>query len=51
VKHLENWRSSGKRAWVYAKENGIKPPAFTKWTKRKEGPGFVEIRPAQIVYS
>jgi hypothetical protein len=24
-KHLENWRGSGKKAWVYAKENGIKP--------------------------
>jgi hypothetical protein len=25
AKHLENWRGSGKRAWAYAKENGIKP--------------------------
>jgi transposase-like protein len=46
AKNLENWRGSGKRAWAYAKENGINPQAFTKWIKRKEASGFVELRPA-----
>jgi len=30
---LENWRQSGKSAWVYAKENGLAPQTFTNWTK------------------
>jgi hypothetical protein len=46
AKHLENWHGSGKKAWAYAKENGINPQTFTKWTKWKEAPGFVELRPA-----
>jgi len=30
---LEDWRQSGKGAWVYAKENGLVPQTFTSWTK------------------
>jgi transposase-like protein len=48
AKHLENWHGSGKKAGAYAKENGIKPQTFTKWIKRKEAPGFVELRPALV---
>ena len=42
---LEDWRRSGKKAWTYAKENGLIPQTFVKWTKtRAEGkPCFVEV--------
>jgi hypothetical protein len=44
---LEDWRQSGKSAWVYAKENGLIPQTFTRWTKRraesKPDPGFVKL--------
>ena len=42
---LEDWQKSGKSAWAYAKENGINPQTFAKWTKTATGakPGFVEI--------
>jgi transposase-like protein len=43
AKRLEEWRQSGKSPWVYAKENGIKPQTFNKWTKKKEGSEFVLI--------
>jgi hypothetical protein len=43
AKRLENWKQSGKSPWAYAKENGINPQTFTKWTKKQEGPGFVRI--------
>jgi len=36
AKWLESWRLSGKRAWAYAKENGLCPQTFLKWTKVKE---------------
>jgi hypothetical protein len=45
TKPLADWRGSGKKAWVYAKENGINPQTFSTWTKR-EGPGFVEVKQA-----
>ena len=32
---LEDWRHSGKKAWTYAKENGLVPQTFVKWTKTK----------------
>jgi len=32
---LEDWQASGKNAWAYAKENGLCPQTFTKWTKVK----------------
>jgi transposase-like protein len=30
---LEDWQQSGKSAWAYAKENGLNPQAFAKWSK------------------
>ena len=48
AKLLEDWRGSGKKAWVYAKENGINPQTFSKWTKREEGPEFVEVTQAAV---
>ena len=32
---LEDWRQSGKRVWPYAKENGLCPQTFARWTKPK----------------
>ena len=32
---VEDWRKSGKRAWTYAKENGLTPQTFVGWTKAK----------------
>ena len=32
---LEDWRQSGKSAWIYARENGLKPQTFVNWTKPK----------------
>jgi hypothetical protein len=46
AKLLEDWRGSGKKAWIYAKENGINPQTFSKWAKREAGPGFVEVKQA-----
>jgi len=42
---LEDWRKSGKKAWTYAKENGLIPQTFVGWTKTKTGnkPCFVEV--------
>ena len=43
---LEDWKQSGKKAWTYAKENGLIPQTFCSWAKRAEGKkssGFVEI--------
>ena len=42
---LEDWRQSGKKAWTYAKENGLIPQTFCSWVKRegKSASGFVEI--------
>jgi len=47
---LEDWRQSGKKAWSYARENGLIPQTFVSWTKRiKEGEtGLVEV-PTQMV--
>ena len=45
---LEDWRRSGKKAWSYAKENGLIPQTFVSWTKRKHKTGFVEI-PASVI--
>ena len=30
---LEDWKQSGKGAWLYAKENGLVPQTFVNWTK------------------
>jgi len=51
AKWLEDWKASGKKAWPYAKENGLIPQTFCSWTKggtRKKKPGFVEI-PKQLI--
>jgi hypothetical protein len=42
---LEDWRKSGKKAWAYARENGLTPQAFVGWAKAKKGnkPCFVEV--------
>jgi transposase-like protein len=47
---LEQWKASGKGAWVFAEENGIKGQTFSKWIKKQEGGGkqFVEIKPAWL---
>ena len=44
---LEDWRRSGKKAWTYAKENGLIPQTFCSWVKRaeeKRAAGFVEVQ-------
>ena len=43
---LEDWKESGKKAWTYAKENGLIPQTFCSWVKRaeeKKTTGFFEI--------
>jgi hypothetical protein len=42
---LEDWRVSGKSANAYAKENGLIPWTFTKWTKEEAvvSKGFTEV--------
>jgi transposase-like protein len=42
---LEDWKQSGKKAWAYARENGIIPQTFCSWVKSeaKQAPGFVEL--------
>ena len=49
---VEDWKQSGKTAWAYAKENGLVPQTFTRWTKlRSESKQpLVEI-PTQILQS
>ena len=43
---LEDWRQSGRSAWAYAKENGLNPQTFAKWTKTdaEAKPCFVEVQ-------
>ena len=47
AKWLEDWKRSGKKAWTYAKENGLVPQTFVGWTKKKAKSkhSFIEIRP------
>ena len=47
---IEDWQKSGKKAWTYAKENGLIPQTFTGWTKKrpKTKTGFVEIQTPTI---
>ena len=43
---LEDWKRSGKKAWTYAKENGLIPQTFCSWVKRTETKSnneFVEV--------
>ena len=52
-----NWRQSGKSAWAYARENGLIPQTFVRWTKTEPKAkippeesklSFVEV-PAQVM--
>ncbi|MCL2067711.1 MAG: hypothetical protein FWG99_09640, partial [Treponema sp.] len=45
AKWLEDWHRSGKRPWTYARENGLCPQTFVKWSKQKEKfkQGFVQV--------
>ena len=47
---LEDWRQSGKKAWTYAKENGIIPQTFCTWARKEAGgkTGFVEVQAPAI---
>ena len=48
---LEDWKQSGKGAWLYAKENGLVPQTFVNWTKRGEKESkesFVEVTGAMF---
>jgi len=47
---LEDWEQSGKKAWVYAKENGLIPQTFVGWAKKRARikSGFVEILPQSM---
>jgi len=47
---LEDWRKSGKKAWIYANENGLTPQTFVGWakTKTRNKPCFVEV-PAEAI--
>ena len=42
---IEDWKRSGKKPYTYAKDNGIVPQAFARWTKSETEakPCFVEI--------
>ena len=42
---LEDWKQSGKKAWTYAKDNGLIPQTFSRWIKGegKQASSFVEI--------
>jgi transposase-like protein len=47
---LEQWKTSGKGAWVFAEEHGIRGQTFSQWVKKQESGGrqFVEIRAERI---
>jgi len=48
---IEDWRRSGKKAWAYAKDNGLVPQTFCSWVKRadeKKSAGFIEV-PKQLI--
>jgi hypothetical protein len=47
---LEDWQKSGKSAWIYARENGLCPQTFVKWTKinKEDKPCFVEL-PIEVI--
>jgi hypothetical protein len=51
AKWIEQWKASGKGAWEYAREIGVKGQTFSKWVKREKGgvKEFVEIRPGTAV--
>ena len=47
---LDDWRGSGKSAWVYARENGLNAQTFVNWTKseKEHKPCFVEVPMAAL---
>ena len=47
---LADWEKSGKSVWVYAKENGLCPQTFARWTKSKPKNtiGFVQL-PSELM--
>ena len=47
---LDDWRQSGKSTWAYAKENGLNPQTFVKWSKNgtQSNTCLVEV-PAQML--
>jgi hypothetical protein len=47
---LEDWNQSGKSAWAYAKENGLNPQTFVKWTRSEntDKTSFVEL-PTRLI--
>ena len=50
---LEDWKQSGKGAWLYARENGLVPQTFVNWTKPRKKElkeSFVEV-PKKILQS
>jgi transposase-like protein len=46
---VADWKQSGKKAWAYAKENGLIPQTFCNWAKNesKKTSCFVEV-PVQV---
>ena len=52
AKRIEEWRQSGKSAWSYAKENGIVPQTFIRWTRmeKETKQTFIEV-PVQVIQS
>ena len=40
---LEEWKLSGKSAWSFAKEKGLKGQTFAKWVKSEKKNGFIEV--------
>jgi hypothetical protein len=43
---LDDWQSSGKSAWKYAKENGLNSQTFARWAKPEKAENiecFVEV--------
>jgi hypothetical protein len=42
---LEDWKTSGRSAWIYAKENGLNQQTFINWTKATDETkqNFVEV--------
>ena len=48
---LEDWQKSGKKAWTYARENGLVPQTFVSWEKKrtKAKSDFIEIKPKPTI--
>ena len=51
AKWLKDWKRSGKKAWTYAKENGLVPQTFCGWIKKesRKRNRFIEIHTKAIV--